>query len=69
MTNFTTLGQPLLGEKFVWWSVVVGGWLRVNLVLCFGPNHWVSLWALAFDQAEQMSSFVSGKPFCLEMSL
>ena len=32
------LGQSFLGEKFVWVVVVVGGWLRVNLVLCFGPN-------------------------------
>ena len=48
MQNFTTLG-PFLGEKFVWVVVGGGGWLRVNLMLHFGPN----LWDLALDQAEQ----------------
>ena len=35
-------------------KVCVGGWwLRVNLVLRFGPNLWVGLWDLALDQTEQ----------------
>ena len=51
MQNFTTLVQSFLGEKFVW---VVGVWLRVNLVLRFGPNLCVGLLALSLDQAEQL---------------
>ena len=35
-----------------------GGWLRVNLVLHFGPNLWVGLWDLALDQAEQFRSCI-----------
>ena len=29
------------------------GWLWVNLVLRFGTNHWVGLWALDLDQAKR----------------
>jgi hypothetical protein len=40
MQNFATLGQPLLGEKFVW---VVGGWVGG-----FGPTDqdlgWTWTW-------------------------
>ena len=68
MQNVRILGQPLLGERFVWvgggkvggWWVgggrVGGCWLRLNLVLNFGPNF--SPWALALDQAEQFIPFI-----------
>ena len=36
MQNFATLGQPLLGEKFVW---VVGGWVvEGKFSVSFGPT-------------------------------
>ena len=36
MQNFTTLGQPLLGEKFVW-VVVVGGTKGQFFILTLFP--------------------------------
>ena len=52
--NLETFADQSSGIK-----VCVGGggggrWLRVNLVLHFGPNLWVGLWDLALDQAEQL---------------
>ena len=46
-----TLGQTLLREKFVW--VVVGGGLKVSLVLALVQH--TRIWALDLDlaQAEQ----------------
>ena len=34
-------------EKFVWWWVVGGGCLNVNLVIGFGPNLGLALWPRA----------------------
>jgi hypothetical protein len=44
-----TLGQSLLGEKFV--SVVVGGWWFFKV--SFGPKPMVKALELDLDQAEQ----------------
>ena len=44
MRNFKTLGQSLLGEKFVV-AVVVGGWVSKPILV----------FSFSFDQAEQYS--------------
>ena len=49
---FMTLGQSLLGEKFVW--VVY----TVTLVLCFGPKP--KFCSVDLDQAEQLSNIGYG---------
>jgi hypothetical protein len=50
MQNFMTLGQPLLGEKFV-----VGGWWCVNLFYCSAlVQTWILALDLDWDQAGQL---------------
>ena len=56
--NFKIVAQPLLGEKFVW----VGGWwgwLRVNLVLRFGPNLRLRLWIWTWTWLNNYVSVIS----------